>query len=71
MNYCKICGKEIHPKRVQLGYKRYCTEHSDVYKYTGLVVAENDADYRIDIIRDEETAKDIERLMKYKGQPDT
>lgn len=25
--YCKVCGEQIHPKRVELGYSITCVKH--------------------------------------------
>lgn len=66
--YCKVCDVEIHPKRVDMGYKTTCPEHSSAAKYVGFVVAESDSDYTIDVVRDPEVAKDMERLLTYRGQ---
>ena len=38
--YCKVCDTEIHPKRVKLGYKDTCVNHSETKKFMGLVVTE-------------------------------
>lgn len=67
-HYCKVCEVEIHPKRVAMGYKTSCPEHSTAAKYVGFVVAESDEVYEVDIVRDPELAKDMERLMLYRGQ---
>lgn len=67
-HYCKSCGVAIHPKRVELGYKTTCPEHSVAPKYVGFVVAESEDEYMVDIVRDPEVAKDMERLMTYRGQ---
>lgn len=67
-HYCKVCEVEIHPKRVSLGYKNTCPEHSSTSKYVGFVVAESEDVYEVNIVRDPETAKDMERLMLYRGQ---
>ena len=66
--HCKVCGVGIHPKRVALGYTTTCPEHSTTSKYVGFVVAESEEVYEVNIVRDPETAKDMERLMLYRGQ---
>jgi hypothetical protein len=65
--YCKVCDKEIPAKRVALGYKDTCVEHSDTYKYTGVVSASGKTDYQISIIRDAETAKHMDLLIMTRG----
>jgi hypothetical protein len=67
-NYCKTCGVEVHPKRVAMGYPNTCPEHSTATKYAGFVVAEGKTDYMINVVRDPETAKHMERLMTNRGQ---
>lgn len=67
MKYCKVCNKEIPQKRVELGYKDTCVEHSNVFKYVAFVAAEGKTDYAISIIRDEETAEHMEQLLMTRG----
>lgn len=61
-NYCKICRSEIHPKRVELGYKDTCPTHSTASKYTGHLVVEGAANSSIQVIRDEKIAKELSKL---------
>lgn len=63
-NYCKICRTEIHPKRVELGYKDTCPTHSTAAKYSGHVVVEGEADYSIQVIKDPNLAKSLSRLER-------
>ena len=65
--YCKVCDQQIPEKRVALGYTTTCVEHSDTYKYTGVVSASGKTDYQISIIRDAETAKHMEQLVMTRG----
>lgn len=67
-NSCKICNKTIHPRRVALGYTNTCPEHSTVTKCVGFTIADNDGTYIIDIVKDPQVAKDMERLRSTRGQ---
>jgi hypothetical protein len=67
MKYCKVCNKEIPAKRVELGYKDTCVEHSNAFKYVGVVAASGKCDYEISIIRDKETAEHMQKLMETRG----
>jgi hypothetical protein len=67
MKYCKVCNKEIPQKRVELGYRDTCVEHSNVFKYVAFVAAEGKTDYAVSIIRDEETAEHMEQLLMTRG----
>jgi hypothetical protein len=60
--YCKVCGTEIHPKRVALGFSTTCVNHSTASKYTGVVAAGSKNDFEVHIIKDPETAKKIVEL---------
>lgn len=60
--YCKVCGTEIHPKRVELGYGTTCVNHSKTERYTGVIAADGKTDYEIHIIKDPELAKHITEL---------
>jgi hypothetical protein len=60
--YCKICNKEIHPKRVQLGYNDTCVDHSSTSRYTGVISASGKSDYEINVIRNKEQAQHIVSL---------
>lgn len=68
MNQCKVCGAEIHPRRVALGYKDSCVNHSSTQKYSGNVVADAKATTWIDIVRDPEQARHIEHLSRTRGK---
>lgn len=67
MKYCKVCSKEIPEKRVALGYKDTCVEHSNTFKYVGFVAGTNKVDYEISIVRDEETARHMQKLTETRG----
>lgn len=67
MKYCKVCNKEIPQKRVELGYRDTCVEHSNVFKYVAFVAAEGKTDYAFSIIRDEQTAEHMEQLLMTRG----
>lgn len=67
MKYCKVCNKEIPVKRVQLGYKDTCVEHSSTFKYVGFISGTNKVDYEISIVRDSETAEHMQKLTEMRG----
>ena len=67
MRYCKVCQKEIPAKRVELGYKDTCVEHSNVFKYVGFIAGANKVDYEISIVRDPETAEHMQKLTEMRG----
>jgi hypothetical protein len=67
MKYCKVCNKEIPQKRVELGYRDTCVEHSNVFKYVAFVAAEGKTDYAVSIIRDKDTAEHMEQLLMTRG----
>jgi hypothetical protein len=67
MKFCKVCNKEIPAKRVALGYTETCVEHSNAFKYVGVVAASGKCDYEISIIRDKETAEHMQRLVETRG----
>jgi len=67
MKYCKVCNNEIPQKRVELGYRDTCVEHSNVFKYVAFVAAEGKTDYALSIIRDEQTAEHMEQLLMTRG----
>lgn len=67
-NYCKTCGAQVHPKRVALGYPDTCPEHSTASRYAGFIAADGKSDYAINIVRDPEAAKHVQRLMGMRGQ---
>lgn len=67
MKYCKVCQKEIPAKRVALGYKDTCVEHSNAFKYVGFVAGTNKVDYEISIVRDLETARHMQKLTETRG----
>lgn len=55
--YCKVCGTEIHPKRVALGYSTSCVKHSTAERYTGIVAAGSKNDFEVHVIKDPELGK--------------
>jgi hypothetical protein len=63
--YCKVCDTAIHPKRVELGYRTTCVNHSEAKKFVGLIVTEGKESEEvssIQVIRDPSLAQEIERL---------
>jgi hypothetical protein len=60
--YCKVCQKEIHPKRVALGYGTTCVDHSSAERYTGIVAAGSKNDFEIQIIKDPEIGRQLVQL---------
>lgn len=67
MKYCKVCDAVIPQKRVDLGYKDTCVEHSEAFKYVGFVASSGKVDYEISIVRDKETAEHMQRLVETRG----
>jgi len=65
--YCKVCQQAIPERRVKLGYTDTCVEHSNAFKYVGVVAASGKCDYEISIIRDRETADHMQKLMESRG----
>ena len=65
--YCKVCNEVIHPKRVEMGYKDTCVNHSNASKYAGIVSGVGKVDYEVNIVRDPETAKYLQRLQATRG----
>ena len=64
---CKICNKDIHPKRIELGYVETCVEHSNTERYTGRITETDIETYEIQVIRDPKVAKELRRLeMAYR-----
>jgi len=60
--YCKVCGTEIHPKRVALGYSTSCVNHSTAERYTGIVAAGSKSDFEVHIIKDSKVAKELIKM---------
>jgi hypothetical protein len=60
--YCKVCQKEIHPKRVELGYGTTCVDHSSAERYTGIVAAGSKNDFEVQIIKDPEIGRQLVQL---------
>jgi hypothetical protein len=60
--YCKVCQKEIHPKRVALGYGTTCVDHSSAERYTGIVAAGSKNDFEVQIIKDSKIGRKLVRL---------
>lgn len=66
-HYCKVCQKVIPQKRVDLGYRDTCVDHSETFKYVGFVAGAGKVDYEISVIRDKETAEHMKRLHETRG----
>jgi hypothetical protein len=60
--YCKVCGTEIHPKRVAMGYSTSCVKHSTAERYIGIVAAGSKNDFEVHIIKDPEVGKKLVEL---------
>lgn len=60
--YCKVCGIEIHPKRVALGYSTSCIKHSTAERYTGIVAAGSKNDFEVHVIKDSKVAKELVKM---------
>lgn len=60
--YCKVCGIEIHPKRVALGYSTSCVKHSTAERYTGIVAAGSKNDFEVHVIKDSKVAKELVKM---------
>lgn len=60
--YCKVCGTEIHPKRVALGYSTSCVNHSTAERYTGIVAAGSKNDFEVHVIKDPELGRKLVEL---------
>lgn len=67
MGYCKVCGCPIPQKRVELGYKDTCVNHSEAFKYVGFVAVGGKVDYEISVVRDKDTAEHMQRLAETRG----
>jgi hypothetical protein len=67
MKYCKVCQKEIPELRVKLGYTDTCVDHSKAFKYVGFVGGAGKVDYEVSIVRDEETATHMQKLLETRG----
>lgn len=68
MKYCKICSSPIPQKRVDLGYKTTCVQHSSTERYTGLNVADAKSTTWMQVIKDPETARYIHSLDTTRGK---
>jgi len=60
--YCKVCGTEIHPKRVALGYSTSCVNHSTAERYTGIMAAGSKNDFEVHVIKDNKVAKELVKM---------
>ena len=67
MKYCKVCQQAIPEKRVELGFKDTCVEHSNAFKYVGFIAGAGKVDYEISIVRDRETADYMQHLSEMRG----
>jgi hypothetical protein len=66
--YCKVCNVLIHPKRVELGYKDTCVEHSQAAKYSAFMTSDAKDTRGVQIIKDPETARRLRELDQTKGR---
>ena len=62
-----MCSKVIPERRVELGFKDTCVEHSNAFKYVGFVAGAGKVDYEISIVRDRETAVHMQHLSEMRG----
>ena len=60
--YCKVCGEQIHPKRVELGYGTTCVKHSTAERYTGIIAAGSKNDFEVHVIKDPEVARELVKM---------
>jgi hypothetical protein len=67
MKYCKVCDKLIPERRVKLGYTDTCVDHSQAFKYVGFIAGAGKVDYEISVVRDQETAEHMQRLLETRG----
>lgn len=67
MKYCKVCDKVIPEGRVKLGYSDTCIDHSKAFKYVGFIAGQGKVDYEINVVRDQETAEHMQRLLETRG----
>ena len=67
MKYCKVCSSPIPEGRVKLGYTETCVEHSRAFKYVGFVASVGKVDYEVNVVRDQETAEHMQRLLETRG----
>ena len=67
-HFCKVCRTPIPVKRVELGYKDTCVNHSTTSRFSGHVVADHKSTTWINIIRDPETAKQVAKLNETRGK---
>lgn len=65
--FCKVCGNAIPEGRVKLGYTDTCVEHSKAFKYVGFVAGSGKVDYEVNVVRNEESAKHMQRLLETRG----
>jgi hypothetical protein len=65
---CKVCNAPIHPKRVELGYKDTCVEHSQASKYSGFTATSAKDTREVQIIKDPEVARRLHELDQTKGR---
>ena len=68
MNFCKVCASPIPQKRVELGYRSTCVNHSSTERYSGLVVADAKATTWTQIVKDPETARYLSSLTSTRGK---
>ena len=67
-HYCKVCSTPIHERRVAMGYKTTCVNHSTVERYSGNIVADAKATTWMQVIKNPETARHIAQLNVTRGK---
>ena len=68
IHFCKVCKQPIPEKRVALGFKTTCVNHSTTARFSGHVVADHKSTTWLNIIRDQETARHIHKLSETRGK---
>ena len=67
-HFCKVCNSPIHEKRVALGYKTTCVEHSSAQRYSGNIIADAKATTWMQVIKDPEVARHLNQLSYTRGK---
>jgi hypothetical protein len=67
-HYCKICSQPIHERRLAMGYKSTCVEHSSAQRYSGNIVADAKATTWMQVVKDPEVAAHLKQLSYSRGK---